>query len=134
MCESRRRLNHALAETGERQTDSSFGVKFSLEPNFAIGARNSAEFSKPEILRPDREFESHLVRQLVHCFSREILLSEIIAQVPQVSPTKIGATGPRERRLEDGGDFGLANSLFGNSAVRLATRRPSHRSNGTCFV
>ena len=65
MCESRRRLNHALVETGERQTDSSFGGKFSLEPNFAIGARNSAEFSKPEILRPDREFESHLVRQLV---------------------------------------------------------------------
>ena len=72
--------------------------------------------------------------ELVPCFSSEILLSEIIAQVPQVSPTKIGATGLRERRLEDGGDFGLANSEFGNSAVRIAKRRPSHRSNATCFV
>jgi hypothetical protein len=66
-------------------------------------------------------------------FQRNIAL-RIVAQVPQVSATKIGATGPRERRLEDGGDFGLANSPFGNSAVRLAKRRPSHRSNGTCFV
>jgi len=54
-----------------------------------------------------------------------------VVKSPQVSSTKIGATGPRERRLEDGGDFGLANSLFGNSAVRLARRRPSHRSNGS---
>ena len=107
-----------------------------LEENVSedLQAGNSAEFSKPQIPLPDREFESVPLRQLVLCFSGEISLSEIIAQVPQVSPTKIGATGPRERRLEEGGDFGLANSLFGNSAVRLATRRPSHRSNGTCFV
>ena len=38
----------------------------------AIRARNSAELSKPEILRPDREFESHLLRQQL---SRKALLS-----------------------------------------------------------
>jgi hypothetical protein len=48
-------------ETGERQTDSSLGGKSSLGPT--IGARNSAEFSKPQILLRDREFESRLVRQ-----------------------------------------------------------------------
>jgi hypothetical protein len=57
---------------GERQPDSSLDGKISLGSNFSIGAQISAEFSKPQILLPDREFESRLVRHLVQCFSREI--------------------------------------------------------------
>src|SRR5262245_45730039 len=41
-----------------------------------------------------------LHRQLVRCFSRESSLSEIIAKVPRLSLAKVGASGPRERRLE----------------------------------
>ena len=119
MCESRRCLNHALAETGERQTDSSFGGKFSLEPNFAIGARNSAEFSKPKILRPDREFESHLVRQLVCCFCRENRVAGIIAKCPQVSSGEIAISDRRERSWVFTRALQARNSPFGNSAVRL---------------
>jgi integrase len=35
-----------------------------------------------EVQRPDREFESSPLRQLVPCFSREIPVSEIIAEYP----------------------------------------------------
>ena len=57
----------------------------------------SGKFSrnfKGKFCQPDREFESSPVRQLVRCFRIEISVFEIIAKVPQVRPTKIGATGP----------------------------------------
>ena len=71
---------------------------------------------------------------IIPCFSREISLSEITAEVPQVSPAKLGATGPQ------GGTFGemwrlaVANSLFGNSAVRLGAAEISTRHRGLVRV
>ena len=41
------------------------------EAEFAILARNFIAFSKPKNLRPDREFESYLVRQLVAVFAEK---------------------------------------------------------------
>jgi hypothetical protein len=43
--------------TGEPQTDSSFGGKFSPEANFKIGARNSVDISKAKF--PDRTASSN---------------------------------------------------------------------------
>jgi hypothetical protein len=84
---------------GERQPDSSLDGKFSLESNFAIGARISAEFSKPKILRPDRRFESHLVRQLVCCFYRENRRAKIISKSPRVSSGQLATGDRREQSL-----------------------------------
>jgi hypothetical protein len=57
------RLKHSATEGGARQEDSSFGGKSSPQLDFALEARKFIEFSKLTILRPDREFESHPLRQ-----------------------------------------------------------------------
>jgi hypothetical protein len=60
---------------------------------------------KGKFCQSDREFESYLLRQLVHCSPREISVTEFIAQVPRLSPAEIGVSGQRERRLENAGAF-----------------------------
>jgi hypothetical protein len=85
----------------------------------------SAEFCrdfKGELCQPDREFESYPLRHLVHCFSREISIAEIIAEVPRVRLAKVGAIDRRERGLENDGALCVQNSLFGDLAVRLGRR------------
>ena len=89
------------------------------EAEFAILARNFIAFSKPKNLRPDREFESYLVRQLVRCFCREISPPEILTQDPRVSLTQFDANYHRERSLETADAPLASNSPFGNLAVRL---------------
>ena len=68
---------------------------------------------------PHRGFESHPLRQLVSCFSREISPSEIVTEDPRVSPTQFRASGRRERRLGITEAPSVPNSPFGNLAVRL---------------
>ena len=58
---------------------------------------------KGKFCLPDREFESYTLRHIVLCFSREILLSEIIAEYPQVSLDEVGASDRSERSLENCG-------------------------------
>jgi hypothetical protein len=106
------------AETGERQAESNSGGKFSLESDFGIEARNSVEFSKPQIRRPDREFESRLVRQLVYRFCTKILLFGIRANYPGVSLRKLATTDSRGPNLGSPGAFSaqlsqVATSRFG---------------------
>jgi hypothetical protein len=72
-------------------------AKFFPERNFAIEARNPIEISKTQIVRPDREFEFHLLRQPVPCFCREIGLAGITVTYPQVSLTEFGKSDRRER-------------------------------------
>src|SRR5262245_15923280 len=73
-----------------------------------------------------------LHRELVRCFSRESSLSEIIAKVPRLSLAKVGASGPRERRLENADALAcqiLCWAILRSGYVRrsYATRR-SHGS------
>jgi hypothetical protein len=64
-----------------RQTKQAAARKKTSLKNLQAG--NSAEFSKPQIPLPDREFESVPLRQLVFCFCGDILLRAIFAEYPQ---------------------------------------------------
>ena len=64
-----------------------------------LQAGNSAEFSKPQIPLPDRQFESVPLRQLVCCFCRRILLSGISANYPGVSLREFATTDSGEPNL-----------------------------------
>jgi hypothetical protein len=101
--------------------DSSFAAKFSPEPDFAIEAQNSIEFSKPEILRPDREFESHLVRQLVSCFCKENGRKGIIANYLEVSARKLATVESRKPNLASPGAFSV--QLSQGAAARFGSFR-----------
>jgi hypothetical protein len=82
--------------------------------NFPVFSRETGEDKAGE-----RFADDCLHRQLVFCFCREISLSEIIAEVPQVKPRQSLASDHRERSLENGGARWAPNSLSGNLAVRL---------------
>ena len=95
-CRVNRGTANRTAETTRISSSSTSGGKFSLKANSATRARNSVEF-KGKFCQPDREFESCLVRHLVHCFSREIYLSEIIAEGRRLaSPKSVQATTESE--------------------------------------
>ena len=84
---------HLVREIFSESQFAAFGVKFCRQ-------------FKGKFSQPDREFESYLLRQLVHCFSVEIQGAEIIWEIPRLSPAEIGASGKRERGLENAGAFG----------------------------
>ena len=71
----------------------------------------------------DRFAEDCLHRHAVRRFHKEILLSGISAEVPRLTPATVAASDLRERSLENGGAVGVANSPFGNLAVRLVTKK-----------
>ena len=57
------------------RVDSTLDGKFSPEPDLAIDARNFAEFSKPQILQPDRGFGKVVAGT---CNHRELTLPPIL--------------------------------------------------------
>jgi hypothetical protein len=59
------------------------------------------------------------LRQLIHCFCREISPPEILTEDPRVSLTQFDANYHRERSLETADAPLASNSPFGNLAVRL---------------
>jgi hypothetical protein len=82
-----RRLHSA--ETGELQVDSTLGGNFLSSPIGRLKREILSSFQKPRILRPDREFESHLLGQLVCCFCREIRPAANIAKYPKAEPSHV---------------------------------------------
>ena len=71
--------NSSATEGGERQEGSSFGGKSCPKLDF-VGRSAKVEFSKPRILRPDGEFESHPLRSQSRIFRVSLVISSVNLQ------------------------------------------------------